>query len=141
AVRVHTGAEADRAARSVSALAFTVGRDIVLRDGQYQPDTTAGRRLLAHELAHVTQQAEGAPPVLRRKEAPGEEPADGSGAAKQARVAEGEKREKLITKLYGLEDLYEKYKSYKSSFHAFVVGSLAVRDEKRAADPGREKAT
>jgi hypothetical protein len=55
-VRLHTGQDAARAARSVSALAFTVGRDIVFGAGRYQPQTQAGRSLLAHELTHVMQQ-------------------------------------------------------------------------------------
>jgi Domain of unknown function (DUF4157) len=59
AVRVHTGGDAAAAARGVRARAFTVGRDIVFGAGEYAPATTAGRSLLAHELAHVIQQARG----------------------------------------------------------------------------------
>ena len=55
-VRVHTDAAAARSARSVSAHAYTVGSDVVFAPGQYAPRTTQGRRLLAHELAHVAQQ-------------------------------------------------------------------------------------
>jgi outer membrane protein OmpA-like peptidoglycan-associated protein len=55
-VRVHTGARADAAARSIDSVAYTVGREIVFRDGAYAPDSDAGRRLLGHELAHVVQQ-------------------------------------------------------------------------------------
>jgi Domain of unknown function (DUF4157) len=55
-VRVHTDRTADTAARSVSALAYTRGSDIVFRQGQYQPGTSSGRTLLAHELTHVLQQ-------------------------------------------------------------------------------------
>ncbi|MBD0325584.1 MAG: DUF4157 domain-containing protein [Pyrinomonadaceae bacterium] len=55
-VRVHTDAKADRAARSIQSRAFTVGHDVVFRDGQYAPDTDSGQRLLAHELTHVVQQ-------------------------------------------------------------------------------------
>jgi hypothetical protein len=54
-VRVHTGAKAAAAARSVNALAFTVGHDIVFGPGLDARKTTAGRSLLAHELAHVAQ--------------------------------------------------------------------------------------
>jgi hypothetical protein len=57
--RIHRGAGADRAARSVGARAFTVGRDIVFADGHYAPETPRGRALLAHELVHVAQQASG----------------------------------------------------------------------------------
>lgn len=55
-VRVHTGARADETARRLQASAFTVGHDIVFGAGQYAPETTAGRFLLAHELAHAVQQ-------------------------------------------------------------------------------------
>jgi hypothetical protein len=55
-VRVHTGAEAARSARSVQARAFTVGQDIVFGGGEYAPGTNAGQRLLAHELTHTIQQ-------------------------------------------------------------------------------------
>jgi outer membrane protein OmpA-like peptidoglycan-associated protein len=55
-VRVHADASADAAARSVNALAFTLGRDVVFRADQYAPHADSGRRLLAHELTHVVQQ-------------------------------------------------------------------------------------
>ncbi|HEX6288338.1 MAG TPA: DUF4157 domain-containing protein [Herpetosiphonaceae bacterium] len=55
-VRVHTDAQAAASAQAVSALAYTVGRDIVFAAGQYAPRTTQGQRLLAHELTHVVQQ-------------------------------------------------------------------------------------
>lgn len=55
-VRVHTGRAAADAAHSVNALAYTTGDEVVFGAGQYAPETTAGRGLLAHELAHVVQQ-------------------------------------------------------------------------------------
>jgi outer membrane protein OmpA-like peptidoglycan-associated protein len=58
-VRVHTDAAAARAARAVSARAYTLGRDVVFGDGQFGPDSAAGQRLIAHELAHVIQQRTG----------------------------------------------------------------------------------
>jgi hypothetical protein len=56
-VRIHTDAPAIESARRVNALAYTVGRDVVFGDRQHAPHTFAGRRLLAHELAHVVQQS------------------------------------------------------------------------------------
>lgn len=56
-VRVHTDAKAAESVRAVNALAYTVGRDVVFGAGQYAPDTTAGFRLMAHELSHVVQQS------------------------------------------------------------------------------------
>ena len=67
-VRVHADDEAARSARSVSAWAYTVGRDVVFGPGRYEPGTPAGRRLLAHELAHVAQQRGAAPVPAARLE-------------------------------------------------------------------------
>jgi hypothetical protein len=55
-VRVHTDANAAESARSVHALAYTVGRHVAFRKDSYRPGTPEGRHLLAHELAHVVQQ-------------------------------------------------------------------------------------
>ena len=57
-VRVHTDSEAAQSARAVNALAYTVGNDIVFASGLYRPETMEGRRLLAHEFAHVVQQSD-----------------------------------------------------------------------------------
>ncbi|MDQ2957602.1 MAG: DUF4157 domain-containing protein [Actinomycetota bacterium] len=59
AVRLHTGPVANRFAVLLGAQAFTSGCDIYFADGAYQPRTATGRYLLAHELAHVVQQAAG----------------------------------------------------------------------------------
>ena len=56
-VRVHTGGEADHLNRAVDAKAFATGKDIFFREGAYQPGSTEGRGLLAHELTHVVQQS------------------------------------------------------------------------------------
>lgn len=63
-VRVHDDTEADRLAQSMAANAFTTGRDIYFRGGQYAPGSRDGLHLLAHEAAHTMQQAEG--PVAGR---------------------------------------------------------------------------
>lgn len=55
-VRVHTDAGAAQSAQAIGARAFTLGRNIVFNSGEYQPHSQTGRRLLAHELAHVRQQ-------------------------------------------------------------------------------------
>lgn len=54
-VRLHTDSEASRMNSSIQAKAFTHGNDIYFNSGQYSPETTEGRRLLAHELTHVAQ--------------------------------------------------------------------------------------
>ncbi|MGJ5179592.1 eCIS core domain-containing protein [Bradyrhizobium oligotrophicum] len=64
-VRIHTDARAAASARAVGARAYTVGHNVVFGAGHYSPASSAGQRLLAHELAHVVQQR-GERTVLRR---------------------------------------------------------------------------
>jgi len=59
-VRVHDDAKAAESADAVAARAYTVGEELVFAAGAYAPDTAEGRRLIAHELAHVVQQSGGA---------------------------------------------------------------------------------
>ena len=62
-VRVHTDAEAARSAKSIQAHAYTFGSHVVMGAGRFQPHTSSGSRLLAHELTHVVQQASASPPL------------------------------------------------------------------------------
>jgi hypothetical protein len=65
-VRIHTDGEAARLNRSVSARAFTTGKDIFFGAGEYSPDTAAGRTVLAHEIAHTQQGGTSAQRIHRR---------------------------------------------------------------------------
>ncbi len=56
-VRVHSGEAAEQSARDINARAYTVGQNVVFGAGQFAPGTNEGRRLIAHELTHVVQQA------------------------------------------------------------------------------------
>ena len=62
-VRIHTDAYAARSAQAVHSLAYTAGNDVVFAPGQYSPQSSAGKKLLAHELAHVVQQASSSAPI------------------------------------------------------------------------------
>ncbi|HBB35198.1 MAG TPA: hypothetical protein DC064_26255 [Cyanobacteria bacterium UBA9273] len=55
-VRVHTGSEAVQMNQELGAQAFTHGRDVFFNQGKYNPGSTEGKLLLAHELTHVVQQ-------------------------------------------------------------------------------------
>jgi len=55
-VRIHTGSNAVQMNQELGAQAFTHGNDIYFNQGKYQPDTTSGQHLLAHELTHTVQQ-------------------------------------------------------------------------------------
>ena len=59
AVRLHRGARADALASALDATAFTTGTDVFLHRSAPHPATAAGRRLIAHEVTHVLQQAAG----------------------------------------------------------------------------------
>jgi len=58
-VQIHADSEADDMNRQVSAHAFTHKQHIYFRAGKYNPESTEGKRLLAHELTHVVQQSLG----------------------------------------------------------------------------------
>jgi hypothetical protein len=59
-VKVHTSPESDQLNRQIGAKAFTTGQDVFFRDGAYQPNSSSGQELIAHELTHVVQQSSGA---------------------------------------------------------------------------------
>ena len=56
-VRLHTDVMAGDSAKSVDALAYTVGRHIAFGHGQYQENSASSQRLLQHELVHTIQQS------------------------------------------------------------------------------------
>ena len=74
--RLHTGPDAQEAAQSINARAFTVGEHIAFAKSQFKPGSTDSAWLLAHELAHVVQQG-GAPnlsPLIQRATPQAENP-------------------------------------------------------------------
>ncbi len=72
-VRVHTDGEARALNKELDAQAFTVGSDIFFDEGKYNPGTTEGQGLLAHELTHVGQQTGFGGSAVQRQAAPEEE--------------------------------------------------------------------
>jgi hypothetical protein len=65
-VRVHNDADAAASSQAVSANAYTTGNHIVFNQGQYDPHSGSGKKLLAHELAHVVQQSHGGAQQIQR---------------------------------------------------------------------------
>ena len=55
-VTIHTGKEAIQLAKALKAQAFTHGQDIYFNEGKYNPESSTGKELLAHELTHIVQQ-------------------------------------------------------------------------------------
>ena len=58
-VKIHTNSQAVQMSRELSAQAFTVGNDIYFNEGKYNPNSSNGKHLLAHELTHTLQQSGG----------------------------------------------------------------------------------
>jgi hypothetical protein len=96
AVRIHTGAKAAESTIASGALAYAVGEHIVFGADQYAPHTEAGRRLLAHELAHVIQQRPG---MLARQAPPSPGP-----SSPQAAINDADTR-RIGTLLYVISNL------------------------------------
>lgn len=55
-IRVHSGPQAASMSSALGAQAFTHGNDIYFNEGKYQPESSQGKHLLAHELTHTVQQ-------------------------------------------------------------------------------------
>ena len=58
-VRVHTDSTASTAAAELNAKAFAMGAHLFFGEGEFQPGSPEGDRLIAHELTHVVQHHEG----------------------------------------------------------------------------------
>jgi hypothetical protein len=89
-VRIHTGSEANRMNRDLSAQAFTQGSDIYFGEGKFKPETREGQRLIAHELTHVVQQTGTVQPQLiqRDPDKPDPQPAKDPGSDVPAILAD-----------------------------------------------------
>lgn len=149
-VQIHDDPTAHEAAARLNARAFTAGRDIGFAKGGYAPEMPEGRRLLAHELAHVAQQA-GAPPAGRALSHPSdatEREADDAAA----RVVAGDKvrlaakpaasvqcAPQTGTSTDGAEyeaDVRHFFEHIIDSFALFGSGDLATRVNLVLNDPG-----
>ncbi|GAA4400493.1 hypothetical protein GCM10023187_13750 [Nibrella viscosa] len=98
AVRLHTDSQAVQLSQSINAQAFTYGNDIYFNSGKYNPASSDGQRLLAHELTHVVQQGS----KLRRKRIqrlPGS-PAGGCGLCYGTPKAVGIEAHRLIQQAF-----------------------------------------
>ena len=88
-VRVHSDGAAAESARALNASAFTLGRDVYFGQGRYEPESSAGRKLLAHELTHVVQQEGVSPNLQASSVVPVHSPAEREAESASTAVAEG----------------------------------------------------
>jgi hypothetical protein len=57
-VKIHTGDKSAKLNRQLNAQAFTTGNQIFFGKDKFQPETSEGKELIAHELTHTIQQGE-----------------------------------------------------------------------------------
>ncbi len=69
-VKVHTDENAVQMNKEIGAKAFTHGNGVYFNKGQYNPTSSQGKHLLAHELTHTVQQGNGIKPKIQRKVVP-----------------------------------------------------------------------
>ncbi|WP_264536429.1 DUF4157 domain-containing protein [Flavobacterium sp. N1736] len=55
-VKIHNDSNAVQMNKELGSQAFATGNDIYFNEGKYNPNSTAGKHLLAHELTHTVQQ-------------------------------------------------------------------------------------
>ena len=67
-VKIHTDSQAQEMNKGLRAQAFTHGKDVYFNSGKYNPSSTAGKHLLAHELTHVVQQTGGIDSKIQKKD-------------------------------------------------------------------------
>jgi hypothetical protein len=85
-VRVHNDDTSDNLAGQLGARAFTVGSDVFFAANEYQPATTGGQKVLAHELAHVMQDSNA--PQFKLQVGSVDDPAEAEADAVAQRVTE-----------------------------------------------------
>ena len=144
-VRVHTDARAAASARALAAGAYTVGEHVAFAAGRYRPETPRGERLLAHELAHVRQQAGASPRLMPRLlvEAGGS-PLEREAEAAAEAVAAG-RRPRVEGRSEGLrvqrhpDDLVAYTGGQRGKLAVFKAGSLVYRGPAVSGHPGNSE--
>lgn len=66
-VRIHTDSQSNQLNTAIQAKAFTSGQDVFFRQGEYNPGSSQGQELIAHELTHVVQQSDGLRSIQKKE--------------------------------------------------------------------------
>ncbi|REL24480.1 DUF4157 domain-containing protein [Rhodohalobacter sp. SW132] len=125
-VSIHKGDEASSLSKQIGARAFTHEKDIYFNSGEYKPDSSEGKHLLAHELTHVVQQDgyEASSPVQRQS------PTTESGNPTSETLNQEQRNW-----------LYQRIEHrLGSAFTTFAIACERHRDELRAAAARQEEA-
>src|SRR5262245_3771868 len=140
-VRIHADHRGAELSRSIHAKAFTRANHIYFAEGQYNPDTTSGRTLLAHELAHVVQQGHGSAqkpssaPIQRAPEEEGRAVTDEQRAQALAAAARA-------AKIAGMARSFGKEETAKSKQEKAVKAAAEQNAKQKAKQhvPGKKAA-
>jgi hypothetical protein len=132
-LRVHTDGRAADSAEAIGALAYTVGEHVVFGRGRYDPATTAGQRLLAHELAHAAQQRLGSGAASQAPQARGVARVDDPLEREAEAAAEGNP----IRSHAPPDRLYAYRPKGKDTIH-FGKGDTAALTEESFTDPKKQ---
>lgn len=76
-VNIHTDQDAVKMNKELGAQAFTHRKDVYFNSGKYNPGSSDGKRLLAHELTHVIQQTKDIQPKIQAYRVPSNLPCNG----------------------------------------------------------------
>lgn len=131
-VRIHNNSEANQSAKNINALAYTHGNNIVFGQNQYNPSSTDGKKLIAHELTHVVQQGGNNNTSIQRKTPPVVEPL----FVKHAKENLEDLKKRRGVKLYGGSTYYPKEVRTAKKYLAFAE---AVANKDKAAIPAMLK--
>ena len=123
AVRIHTDEAAAQQSRRLNAAAFTVGHQIFFAKGAFQPDSAAGRELIAHELTHTIQQG-AAPQRQVQRQLAGAAPGLALDAA-ATQVRETVPAGSAIQRL-GLSDAVDYFADHANAIPGFSLVSLLL---------------
>jgi hypothetical protein len=131
-VRVHRDAQAAASAEAVGASAYAVGSDVVFAEGRHTPGTTSGRRLLAHELAHVLQQrGAGSGQQLARQPEP----------SLEQRVTELERRQNVSEAKTASKAQDDRWRSeFDDRFSSWTLATLRISGALKLAQQGFTRA-
>lgn len=127
-IRLHTGGRAAAAARAINARAYTFGSDIAFAPGAFRPDTQPGRRLIAHELAHVAA-GHGNAGALLRDDGPENAESEATEAV-EAPLSRAEEIELSRNSPGGVTGTLEPFRLVLDNF---AIDSADLKDEHRAA--------
>ncbi len=134
-VNIHTDSKANALAQSVNSKAFTVGKDVFFDKVEYQPQTSSGKHLLAHELTHVAQQKNNTGPQTIQRTVRDSEADEKYHSLVYKDLNEEELKQRLALEGYNNEQVDYAINTYHKSAETFhidwVIGQMEAKFKPR----------